>query len=142
MEYKVKSATQEDAAWIKDLYKQEKKHIGSFNLYQVWENYLAGIGPHRFIKVDEVAFCNYGFSVRKNCYVIHDIAVHLDHKGKGIGGFILEKIAAKAHREGTTLMLKCNFDNEEGNAFYKRKGMKLERVNWTKAGVKQNVWRI
>lgn len=140
MQLIITSATEQDADWIKAIYKQEKEHLGSFNLYQVWDNYLSGKGVNRFSKIEDIAFCNWGYSVRKQCYVIHDIGIHADHKGKGIGKFFVYSIAEVARRKQSYLMLKCNVTNENGNKFYEAIGMKLKGVNYTKNGQEQNIW--
>jgi ribosomal protein S18 acetylase RimI-like enzyme len=142
MEMQIRSATKDDALWIKQIYKQESKNLGSFNLFQVWEKYLTGGAPNKFIAIGNYAFCNYNYSVRKKCFVIHDIGILNEYKGKGIGKFIVLKIAEIARRRGTYLMLKCNCDNVEGNAFYQKIGMKNNGICLTKKGAEQNLWII
>jgi GNAT superfamily N-acetyltransferase len=146
-DYKIRGARPGDKEVVKAIYKQEQEHIGSFNLYQVWDNFIARKGSNRFIVVEGaggvVAMCNYSYSNRKDCYVINDVCVLAEYKGNGIGRLILESIKNKAHREGVHLMLKCNCDNTQGNAFYEKCGMRLNGINYTRSkGVKQNVWII
>ena len=146
-DYKIRVAKPGDKEVVKQIYKQEKEHIGSFNLYQVWDNFIGRKGSNRFIVVEGnngvVAMCNYSYSSRKDCYVINDIGVLSGYKGSGIGRLILVSIKNKAQREGLHLILKCNCDNTEGNAFYEKCGMKIYGINYTRSkGVKQNVWII
>jgi len=144
--YRIRSANYLDVDVLKAIYKQEKEHIGSFNLYQIWDNFLAGKGPNKFIIVEgeePIAMCNYSYSIRKNYYVINDVGVLANHKKKGVGRLIVEAIKSKAHREGKQLVLKCNCDNKPANQFYEKVGMKLKGINYTRSkGVKQNIWII
>lgn len=142
MQLIITSAQPQDAEWIKAIYKQEKEHIGSFNLYQVWDKYIEGTGNNRFSVIDKYAFCNWGYSPRKKCYVIHDIGILQSHKGKGIGKYFVNAIANVARRNNSYLMLKCNVTNENGNKFYKAIGMQHKGVNYTKNGQEQNVWTL
>lgn len=48
MNYKIKNAKRIDADFIKDIYKAEKEHLGSFNLYQCWDNYLRKKSKEKF----------------------------------------------------------------------------------------------
>lgn len=142
MQLKIRSATPDDADWIKAVYKQEKEHLGSFNLYQVWDNYLSGNGRNRFSVIEDFAFCNWGYSPRRNCYVIHDIGVKANHKGSGLGKQIVLAIADLARKKNSYLLLKCNQSNERGNQFYEAIGMKLQTIEYTKKGQPQNVWTL
>lgn len=142
MDLIITQATELDADWIKAIYKQEAKHIGSFNLFQVWDNYLIGKGSNRFSKIGNYAFCNWGYSVRKKCYVIYDIGILQEHKGKGIGKFFVNSIASYARNHKSFLLLKCNVSNVKGNDFYKAIGMQLNGTNYTKNGIEQNVWKL
>jgi GNAT superfamily N-acetyltransferase len=142
MELQIRSASKDDAEWIKKIYKQESKNLGSFNLFQVWDKYLTGEAPNKFIAIGNYAFCNYNYSVRNKCFVIHDIGILNEYKGAGIGKFIVLKIAEMAKRRNSYLMLKCNCDNVGGNAFYEKIGMKNTEKCLTKKGVAQNVWKI
>lgn len=136
MEHQLRPATREDVAMMKEIHKNEKEHLGSFNLYQVWDKWIGGEKvPYTFIVVEGKAFCRYGFSKKYQHYVIHEIGVLPQFKRQGISRFILENVPRP-------LMLKCNCDNDGGNKFYKSCGMILAGKTETKNGVKQNIWTI
>jgi len=136
MEHILRTATQADVPLMKMIHKNENKHLGSFNLYQVWDKFIGGEKvPYTFVVVENKAFCRYGWSKMYQHYVIHEIGVLPEFKRQGISKFILENIPRP-------LMLKCNVDNEGGNAFYKSCGMRLSGKTETKNGIKQNIWTI
>ena len=37
---KVRAAVKQDEDFIKNLHKQHKKHIGGFNLFWIWDDYI------------------------------------------------------------------------------------------------------
>jgi hypothetical protein len=132
----LRTATIEDQPLIKEIHKNEKEHLGSFNLYQVWDKFIRGERiPYTYVVVEGKGFCRYGFSKKYNHYVIHEVGVLPEYKRQGISRFILENVPRP-------LMLKCNVDNKIGNEFYKKVGMVLSGKTQTKNGVKQNIWTI
>ena len=139
MKYNIRNAKLKDSDFIKDIYKAEKKHLGSFNLYQCWDNYINKKSKERFWVVyadnDNTGFVRFGWSKKFNSYILQDIGVNEKYKRKGVGKYILQKLPRP-------LMLKCNVDNITGNNFYKSFGMTLNGTTQTKKGVKQNVWSI
>ncbi len=136
MELKIRTANSSDEAIIKQIHKFESKHLGSFNLYQVWDRFIKGEKlPYTYIVVDGKAFCRYGWSKKYKHYIIHEIGVLPEFKRNGISRYIISQIPKP-------LMLKCNIDNEVGNNFYKNCGMMLSGKTQTKNGVKQNIWVI
>ena len=149
MNYKIKNAKRIDADFIKDIYKAEKEHLGSFNLYQCWDNYLRKKSKEKFWVVknlvkcpveyveyqDNVGFVRFGWSKKFNSFILQDIGILEKYKRKGVGRFIIDNLPKP-------LILKCNIDNTSGNKFYKKIGMTLNGITMTKKGVKQNVWSI
>jgi|TARA_R110001606_G_scaffold322173_1_gene469068 predicted acetyltransferase len=149
MNYKIKNAKRIDADFIKDIYKAEKEHLGSFNLYQCWDNYLRKKSKEKFWVVknlvkcpveyveyqDNVGFVRFGWSKKFHSFILQDIGILEKYKRKGVGKFIIDNLPRP-------LILKCNIDNTNGNKFYKKIGMTLNGVTMTKKGVKQNVWSI
>lgn len=149
MNYKLRNAKRKDADFIKEIYKKEKEHLGSFNLYQCWDNYLTKKSKEKFwvvyvenvtpidynVQIDLTGFVRFGWSKKYNSYILQDIGINEKYKRKGVGRFILEKLPKP-------LVLKCNVTNTTGNSFYKSIGMTLNGTTQTKKGVKQNVWSI
>jgi GNAT superfamily N-acetyltransferase len=141
MELIIRSASESDASWIKEIYKKEKEHIGSFDLFMVWQNYLKKTSNNKFMVIDDIAFCHYKWSPRANSYVIEEIAVREDFKGKGVGKFIVTAMMSKAQREGKKLTIKCNDTNTSANLFYEACGMKLDGICFTRnKGTKMRKW--
>lgn len=143
MDFVIRSATESDAAWIKQLYKTEKQFIGDFNQYQVWKQYITGTGPNKFIVIGQSAFCHYKYSVRYDAYVIEEMAVDASCKGLGIGKHIVQAMIQKAQRNRKKLIVKCNVENASANMFYERCGLRNSGYTYTKnRNRKQNVWTI
>ena len=132
--YKLRHATRADADLLKELYKQAKDHIGSFNLYQVWDKYLTSSTNYKYLICEDKGFVRYGFSKKYSSWIIHEIAVLDDFKRHGIARHIVENLPRP-------LMLKCNCDNEIGNRFYEKIGMTKVGKTKTRKGVEQNIWQ-
>jgi len=129
---KVRAAVKQDEDFIKKLHKQHKKHIGGFNLFWIWDDYI-NKNKNKYVVIDKGGFMRYGFSKKYNAYVLYEIAVDDDSKQKGVGRKLFEYLPKP-------LMLKCNLDNEVGNKFYEAMGMTLAGKTQTRSGVKQNIW--
>ena len=130
---KVRPATIQDEDFIKKLHKQHKKHIGGFNLFWVWDKYIEGTAKHKYVVIEGCGFMRYGYSKKYSAFVLHEIAVDEETKQKGVGRTFFNHLPKP-------LMLKCNQDNDTGNAFYQAMGMTKVGVTETKQGVKQNIW--
>jgi len=122
---KVRLAKKEDEQLIKSIHKEAKDEIGSFNLFQSWDNYLAKESPYLFYVIDEAAFMRYGFSKQKKCFTIKEIGVLSEHQGKGYAELLFNHCKRP-------LYLTCNVDNKKGNRFYEKMGMKLKGQKLTK----------
>jgi GNAT superfamily N-acetyltransferase len=131
----IEPATIEDKDWIEKIYKQNRKELGSFNLFYSWDNYIDGKGNFKFLVIRPYAFVRYGWMNKYDAYVIQEIGVDVTARGQGHGGMLLRSVP-------TPLLLKCNCDNETGNKFYERMGMKLSGSTETKKGIKQNIWTL
>lgn len=133
---KIRLANKEDAELIKKIHKQSKDEIGTFNLFYSWDNYLERKNSYKFYVIDEAAFMRYGYSPQKKCYVIKEIGVLEERQGNGYA----KKLFDFCKRP---LYLTCNTDNEKGNAFYNKMGMKFKGIKTSKNNkFKMNVWVI
>ena len=135
MNYKIIAAQKRHEELVKSIYKQEKKHLGSFNLYQCWDKYLSKENNNKFWVIDNVGFVRFAFSKKYNSFILHDIGIIAQQKRKGYGKIFLDKLPRP-------LILKCNADNDKGNAFYKNYGMNKMGNTQTKKGEPQIVWSI
>lgn len=122
---KIRRAKKEDEDLIKAIHKEAKNEIGSFNLFKSWDNYLARETPYLFYVISEAAFMRYGFSKQKKCFTIKEIGVLKEKQGQGYA----EALFNHCKRP---LYLTCNVDNERGNRFYEKMGMKLKSQKLTK----------
>lgn len=127
----IRKALRADEPWIKEIYKQEKKRIGSFNLYKSWESYLLGKGS--FLVIAGIGFVRYTTTKREGMNTIQEIAISKEFKRRGYGRALLEAVPKP-------FKLKCDKENEEGNAFYLKMGLEKIGVTTTKNGKPQNIY--
>tara|TARA_Y100000114_G_C11763694_1_gene331625 strand:+ start:340 stop:744 length:405 start_codon:yes stop_codon:yes gene_type:complete len=132
---KIRKATKDDEAFIKELHKQHKKHIGNFNLFWVWDKFLEGNTPYTYEIYEEHGFIRYGYSKKYKANVIYEIAVKNGSTQKGVGKDLFNRLKKP-------IFLKCNEDNVVGNKFYLKMGMTKAGVTITKKGEKQNIYWI
>ena len=131
--FKIVPATKADEEVIKQIYKECKSELGSFNLYQCWEKYLAGKSNERFDVIRGIGFVRWNWSKKYGSYLLKDIGILRSFRGNKAGVALLKHVP-------TPVMLKCNVSNENGNAFYKSMKMVKAGTTTTKAGVPQNIW--
>jgi GNAT superfamily N-acetyltransferase len=124
-----------DRDWIEKIYKESKRELGSFNLFYSWDNFLEGKNNFKFHVIRPFAFVRWGWMPKYESNVIQEIGVDVKARGQGFAGRLLNAVP-------TPLLLKCNQDNNAGNAFYKKMGMTLSASTETKKGVKQNIWTL
>jgi len=130
----VRLATSGDQEWISQVYKEAKKELGSFNLWQCWEKYLSGQSKEKFhVLSNKAGFVRWGYSKKYQSNIIQDIGVLKEYRGKGYAKLLVAVVPKP-------LMLKCNADNDEGNKFYARMGMSNAGATATKKGVAQIIW--
>jgi len=130
---KIEKATIDDAEFIKSIYKQHKKEIGNFNLFWVWDKYLEGNTPYKFVVIKNVAFMRFGYSKKFKCNVLYEIGVDNKTMQKGAGKMLYNYLPKPT-------MIKCNTDNIIGNKFYEKMGAILVGKTITKSGIKQQIW--
>jgi GNAT superfamily N-acetyltransferase len=132
----LRPATKKDEELIKQIHKESKKEIGGFDTFFIWQNYLKGNTTYKYYILDNIAFVRYGFSKKYSANVVHDIAILKEHRGKGYGKKIMSILPKP-------IVLKCNTDNEGGNAFYQSIGMRKCMVVKSKDRKKEmNLWAI
>lgn len=136
---RVRPATAQDAGMLKVLYKEAKKELGSFNLYQCWDFYLSGKNKDKFWVVGDIqsicGFVRWNWSKKFQANMVKDIAVLASMRGLGIGRELLQSVPLP-------IVLKCNADNFDGNFFYAKMGMVNSGTTQTRKGVSQNIWTI
>lgn len=130
---KIRLATREDQEFIHNLYKENAKEIGDFNLFWVWDKYIDGRSKHKYVVIDGCGFMRYGYSNKYNAYVLYEMAVVREAKQKGVGKTFYNHLPKP-------LLIKCNQTNEIGNKFYEAMGMTKAGVEQNKKGLKKNIW--
>lgn len=128
----IRPAKAEDADFIAAVYKEHKRNLGSFNLYQCWYAYLNS-GKGKYDVYPGVGFVRYAWSPRKSIWVLHDIGVVHSAQGNGYGRALMARVPRP-------FMLKCNQSNVNANDFYVKQGLKLTGLAYTLKGVIQNVY--
>lgn len=136
---RIRAATSKDGEAIKAIYKECRAELGSFNLWNCWDNYLAGAHTEAFVVFEDkgtvVSFIRWSWQNKWKCNVLKDFGTRANSRGKGYGKLLIQTIPP-------TVLLKCNADNKLGNAFYKGLGMSFSGTTRTMKGVKQNIWTI
>jgi hypothetical protein len=136
MNCEIRLATEKDEGLIRKIHKESSKQIGSFNLFYIWDNYISRKNKYKYYVIDGVGFVRHGYSKKLKCYTVKEFGVLNEYKGKGYA----EKLFNHCKRP---IYLTCNIDNDRGNAFYKKIGMKLKGVKTSKNGkTKMNAWVI
>jgi ribosomal protein S18 acetylase RimI-like enzyme len=134
MKFEIRFANKNDEDLIKKIHKESGKHIGSFNLFYVWDNYLAQKNTYKYYVIENIGFIRCGYSKMKKCYTIKEIGVLNEFKGKGYAEALFNKCR-------TPMYLTCNVDNVMGNRFYDKMGMRKKSVILSKNGKHQmNLW--
>lgn len=118
--------------WLKKIYAKNKINLGSFDLWNSWKDYLSS-AKGEFKVLGEIGFVRYAYMKKYCAYVVHEIGVSDEFMGQGYGKALL-------HSVPVPILLKCNKDNERGNAFYKAMGMDCAGLTATKKGVEQIIW--
>lgn len=134
---KIRRATAKDEDLIKQIHKESKNEIGSFNLFYSWEDYLnKPKNPYVFYVIDGIGFMRYGYSKMMKCFTIKEIGVLNQYKGQGIAKEFFRFVKSPTY-------LTCNIENDAGNKFYKKMGMKFKGEKLSRNGKqKMNVWVI
>jgi hypothetical protein len=103
-----------------------------------WQNYMTATKGEFKVGIQvasgsPVGFIRYAWMNKYSAYVVHEIGVFDDFQGLGYGAKLLTQVPIP-------VLLKCNTDNERGNAFYKDMGMTCAGKTHTKKGVEQIIW--
>ena len=134
MKYKLRLAEKKDEQFIKRLHKENSKEIGSFNLFYIWDNYLKRKNKYIYHIIEDVGFVRHGYSKQKKAYTIKEIAIDKNYRGKGYAEILFNQCKRP-------MFLTCNVDNESGNKFYEKMGMKKKKIVVSKNGLKKmNLW--
>lgn len=130
----IRVANKHDAQLIKEIHRQNQKELGSFNLFYVWDKYCQRKANYKYLICDDCCFVRYGFSKAYNCNVVYEIGILKEAKGMGYGLKLMNAVQRP-------IILKCNIDNDTGNKFYEKIGMKKLGVVKSKNGKRlMNVW--
>lgn len=89
--------------------------------YQGYIGFLAKVGD----RYAALANCNKNFSTWKAQHLIniHDLVVHSDFRGQGVGHFLLDEIAAWGQQNGyCRINLEVRHDNASAQKLYKKAG--------------------
>src|SRR5689334_4975405 len=118
---KLRPALPSDEDWIKKIYAKNKINLGSFDLWSSWKDYIEK-RKGQFTVINEIGFIRYAYMKKYFAYVVHEIGVTEECLGHGYGKLLLQSVPVP-------ILLKCNKDNERGNAFYK--AMKMDCAGLT-----------
>lgn len=131
---KFRPALKTDELFIRQVYKDCKNEIGSFNLYNCWDDYLTQKSPYKYYVLENVGMIRFGFSKRINSYVVKDFGIVSEKQRCGYGELFFKNLPRPVY-------LTCNTDNEKGNSFYKKMGMKFIGTKLSKNKKKKmNIW--
>lgn len=110
----VETVLPEDRAWVLALWRLDTRVLGK-DAGSVFWRYTQRTGDaERWVRIGQVAFCHYRV-LRDNSRTVYEIAVHPDHKRRGLGRRLLEHV-------GRPTRLKTDAGHAESNAFYQRLG--------------------
>ena len=132
----IRSAVASDKEALKQIYKECRDELGSFDLYMCWQKYIKGESKERYLVAydkEVLGIIRFGYSRKYKVNVVHDIGVLKKARGKKIGQLLLKTAP-------TPYLLKCNEDNEGGNNFYKMVGLRCAGKTFTKSRRPQIIW--
>jgi hypothetical protein len=133
----IRTAVAEDKVALKQIYKDCRDELGSFDLYMCWQKFLKGESKEKFLvayeKGEVLGMIRFGPSRKYQVVVVQDIGVLLKARGKKIGQLLLDCVPKP-------YLLKCNEDNEGGNNFYKMMKLRCAGKTFTKKGRPQIIW--
>lgn len=133
---KFRPAIASDELFIKQIYRECKNEIGSFNLYNCWQDYLLKKSTYKYYIVEDIGMIRFGFSSRLNSYVVKDFGIIISMQRRGYGEMFFNNLPKPIY-------LTCNCDNEKGNSFYKKIGMRLIGSKLSKNKKKRmNIWTM
>ena len=69
MKYEIRLAEKKDEEFIRKLHKENSKHIGSFNLFYIWDNFLIKKNKYKYHIIENVGFVRHGYSKQKKAAV-------------------------------------------------------------------------
>jgi hypothetical protein len=131
---KFRPALKTDELFIRQVYKDCKNEIGSFNLYNCWDDYLIQKTPYKFYVLENIGMIRFGFSKKINAFVVKDFGIVSEKQRCGYGQLFFQNLPRPVY-------LTCNTDNEKGNSFYKKMGMKFIGTKLSKNKKKKmNIW--
>lgn len=129
----IRRAKKSDTPFVKQVYRECRTELGSFDLFNCWQKFIEGYSKEIFNVVPNGGVIRWGYSRKYKSFIVHDIGVLKAARGKGIGKELLSTVPLP-------FILKCNADNVGGNAFYKALGLQLRGKTTTKKGREQNIY--
>jgi ribosomal protein S18 acetylase RimI-like enzyme len=105
-----------------ELFQSHRDELGFINSAQVKEKTTYSVSSEG--EIVGAVICNH--CVRKPQTTIYDIAVYEDHRGKGIGKKLVEKVWSESPHD--KIVAKCPIDLP-ANHFYRESGWKLVDVD-------------
>lgn len=133
----IRTAVASDKEALKQIYKECRSELGSFDLYMCWQKFLKQESKERYLvaydKQGILGVIRFGPSRKYQSTIVQDIAVLKKARGKKIGQLLLNTVPKP-------YLLKCNEDNKGGNNFYKMVGLQRAGKTFTKSGRPQIIW--
>lgn len=134
-EYQTRKAVPDDQKWVAKLFDLNKSILGNVGGGTVlWRALNSGNPREFFIVIPEVAFAHYLVRARDSVRVLYEIAVHPDHKRKGLATRLLSEI-------GMPCELKTDADHGESNNFYLALGFKKMGYKTAASGKKMAIYQ-
>lgn len=133
----VEQALAQDSTWIKLIYREHKKHLGNFNLYNCWDTYLktgGENGQENFLVIRNKGFVRFSYMKKFKMFCLHDLGVFSNNQNRGYGTALLEQVPLP-------FFLRTNQDNKSANDYYVRQGLIRVGEVFTMTGRKQNVYQ-
>jgi ribosomal protein S18 acetylase RimI-like enzyme len=133
--YQVRRAVASDQKWVAKLFDLNKEILGKVGGGLVFWRWLQGNNPREhFFVIPEIAFMHWLQRAKDGTSVIYEIAVHPEHKKKGLGKQLINTLSG-------AIELKTDAEHAESNEFYKKLGFVLIGYKTASSGKKLAIYK-
>lgn len=132
---RIRKAAKGDEAFMEPIWKQNEDRLGPSDVFRRhWWRHHNRPDATKWIVLDDKAFCHY--HIRRDGFtVIYEIAVHSDHKRKGLAKALVNYLPRP-------ITLKTDIENVESMAAYEAMGFMPMAVRVARSGKRMMIFAL